>query len=304
MATIPVSKSDVSQMRREGGASFTDGNINKIFQQKLKTSEWENFLGELNEEQRKCITNIVIPSNFRDQDIKLILRQCPFLQELNLIGFSSALTRMAFANIDTPLKLKKIDLMGSYIDDSVIEAILLICPELESLSLLGCDLINGSAFLTINTLTLLKNLVISFTKINDESLSIILSKCTKLEALYCGNCLNITGNAFDRVPELTFLKKFASVGLTPITDEGVSLLLSKCPNLEELDLKGNSLITDKAFERVNSLPFLRKLNLSNTGISDRMVELLLSKCPNLKRRETFFPSDPINMDLFRLIKRC
>jgi len=65
-----------------------------------------------------------------------------------------------------------------------------------------------------------------------------------------------------------------------ITDEGISSVLSHCPNLEELNLQGVTDLTDQAFIAPHLK--LQNLDLSDAQkITDQGVERLTALCPNL-----------------------
>ena len=66
-----------------------------------------------------------------------------------------------------------------------------------------------------------------------------------------------------------------------ITDESVSAILSRCPFLEELNLKGVTDITDAALELEISCTRLQSLDISDADISDRGLEKIIQACPHL-----------------------
>ncbi len=205
-------------------------------------------------------------------DKDLIMKNNPFvkLKALNLGG----------KNINA-LQPPDLDFEGSNINATQLEALLLLCPNLESLDLGMCK--NLKDFLTVFKeshvrLAKLKSLDLSNTRFNLLELEIWLRLCPKLESLdltHCG-CSGEFSAAFKK--DYFYFANLKSLNLTNtwITEAEFKLLLPLFPNLE-------TLILNTPLDAVVHLPKLKSLDLYQSfTISTAQLEGWIRLCPNLE----------------------
>lgn len=121
-------------------------------------------------------------------------------------------------------------------------------------------------------------------KLTDKVLLALLKQFPKLEHLHLSNCGSITGSAFTEMqpqcPNLKIIKLTHSY----LTDQAISTLPEKCPNLEHLDLSGCKNLTGSAFTRMQAqCKSLKSINLigCNKITHEAASALIKKKFPNV-----------------------
>ncbi len=210
---------------------------------------------------------------------------CPQLEELSLKNFQDdPLDNISIEKIRIFENLKSLNLRGSNINSLQLEALLLRCPNLETLDLQSCkELINDFIDVFQKSqfhLSKLKSLNLKGDLFNVTQLEILLSQCPNLEDLNAEGCQlawksfsNVFNEDPPRLPKLKSLK----LKLTSIDAEKRDLLLRHSPNLESLSLfyyknRGNDFDLTK----------LKSLDFNGSYIEINDLEVWLKRFPNVE----------------------
>lgn len=153
-----------------------------------------------------------------------------------------------------------------FLNETCLEVISEMCPNLQDLNLSSCDKLPPQAFGHIAKLRSLKRLILYRTKVEIEDYDVIASmigaKCKNLRTLDLWRCKNFTEN-------------------------GIAELASGCVLLEELDLGWCPTLQSSTgcFARLaRQLPNLQKLFLTaNRSVCDTDIEELASNCTRLQQ---------------------
>lgn len=180
-----------------------------------------------------------------DQDVALVARRMPALQELN-IGYTR-ISNECLGAISKMRALRKLSLQRDNVSSSGIVK-LAEAPNLSELSLKD-------------------------TKIDDRVFG-ALSKCTNLVALNLAKT-QITDNGLSGLLTLRSLRKL-DLSENKISDAAVCSVVAKLENLEELNLSGTQ-VTDKGVMSLGRLKHLRKLWLRDLrNVSDASIPSLVT----------------------------
>ncbi|KAJ7409540.1 F-box/LRR-repeat protein 4 [Willisornis vidua] len=155
---------------------------------------------------------------------------------------------------------------GHFLNETCLEVITEMCPNLQELNLSSCDKIPPQAFNHIAKVGSLKRLILYRTKVEIEDYDLIASmmgaKCKKLRSLDLWRCKNIT-------------------------ESGIAELASGCQLLEELDLGWCPTLQSSTGCFTNlarKLPNLQKLFLTaNRSVCDTDIEELAANCTHLRQ---------------------
>ncbi|KAL7072886.1 hypothetical protein ACQ4LE_008057 [Meloidogyne hapla] len=166
-------------------------------------------------------------------------------------------------------KLTHLDLShATYENAEILLRIFERCRNLEALSLESCPLLNDSICNEIG-----KNLDLRFldlvyvNSLSATGIYSILSNCRSLEEVNFG-WADVGNGAITLIcklapPSLIRLNLSGFRSNEELNDENVKFLCLSCPNLEELDLSDNELITEQALEAISpGLKNLSRLTLS------------------------------------------
>uniref|UniRef100_A0A914C0X0 F-box domain-containing protein n=1 Tax=Acrobeloides nanus TaxID=290746 RepID=A0A914C0X0_9BILA len=194
------------------------------------------------------------------------------------------------------------------------------CSSLECLSLEACY-VNDSACIEIAKNSKLQCLnMIMASGWETRGLIAIMNQCKQLAELNLG-WANLTPEMirnFVRTAPITLQRLNLSGTRTnaDMNDESVRLLCQRCPNLMELDLSDNNLITSKSIPYFRAMPCLRKLDLARCyGIeprdyltlnTSRLEELNIHNCTSDEGVEflrEFLHPTLINESIFSIVAR-
>ncbi|KAF7635176.1 F-box domain-containing protein [Meloidogyne graminicola] len=195
----------------------------------------------------------------------------------SLLDRKMEILRLAEALIESPQFISGYDLSNielsnlthldlshaTYENSNILQRFFERCRCLVALSLEGCSLLNDAICHEIGKNIQLRFLdLVYVNNLSSNGIYSILSNCRSLEELNCGW-------ADVGIGAITLICKLAPPSLLRLNlsgfrlneemnDENVKLLCSSCPNLKEIDLSDNELITEHALEAIS--PGLKNLN--------------------------------------------
>ncbi|KAI1314569.1 hypothetical protein EDD11_001998 [Mortierella claussenii] len=185
--------------------------------------------------------------DWRENDMALLLTGCLSLESIKIVG--SDLSHVHLLNVqrhESPLRLKYLYLISTFISENALKNLLSKCPSLSTLILLQ----NANKNATVQA---------------------IAETCPNLTMLELRNSKSIATFAFDAVFKGCPLLTHLDISYTLIFDAAVSALAQHCPELRVLDLTGCSRVTNASFrEMMAALRHLRELKVG--GCSKIKVE--------------------------------
>ncbi|XP_063089353.1 F-box/LRR-repeat protein 4 isoform X2 [Cavia porcellus] len=231
-------------------------------------------------------------AKLNDTSLEFLQARCTLVQWLNLSwtgnrGFISVSGFSRFLKV-CGSELVRLELSCShFLNETCLEVISEMCPNLQELNLSSCDKLPPQAFNHIAKLCSLKRLVLYRTKIEIEDYDVIASmigaKCKKLKTLDLWRCKNITEN-------------------------GIAELASGCPLLEELDLGWCPTLQSSTgcFAKLaRQLPNLQKLFLTaNRSVCDTDIQELASNCTRLRQLDILGTRMVSPASLRKLLESC
>ncbi|XP_022376014.1 F-box/LRR-repeat protein 4 isoform X2 [Enhydra lutris kenyoni] len=231
-------------------------------------------------------------AKLNDTSLEFLQPRCTLVQWLNLSwtgnrGFISVAGFSRFLKV-CGSELVRLELSCShFLNETCLEIISEMCPNLQDLNLSSCDKLPPQAFSHIAKLCGLRRLVLYRTKVEIEDYDVIASmigaKCKKLRTLDLWRCKNITEN-------------------------GIAELASGCPLLEELDLGWCPTLQSSTgcFARLaRQLPNLQKLFLTaNRSVCDTDIEELACNCSRLRQLDILGTRMVSPASLRKLLESC
>ncbi|VTJ69549.1 Hypothetical predicted protein [Marmota monax] len=234
-------------------------------------------------------------AKLNDTSLEFLQARCTLVQWLNLSwtgnrGFISVAGFSRFLKV-CGSELVRLELSCShFLNETCLEVISEMCPDLQDLNLSSCDKLPPQAFNHIAKLCSLKRLVLYRTKVEQTALLSILNFCSELQHLSLGSCIMIED--YDVIASMigAKCKKLRTLDLwrcKNITENGIAELASGCPLLEELDLGWCPTLQSSTgcFARLaRQLPNLQKLFLTaNRSVCDTDIEELACNCIRLRQ---------------------
>uniref|UniRef100_A0A2K5RNA9 F-box/LRR-repeat protein 4 n=1 Tax=Cebus imitator TaxID=2715852 RepID=A0A2K5RNA9_CEBIM len=234
-------------------------------------------------------------AKLNDTSLEFLQARCTLVQWLNLSwtgnrGFISVTGFSRFLKV-CGSELVRLELSCShFLNETCLEVISEMCPNLQALNLSSCDKLPPQAFNHIAKLCSLKRLVLYRTKVEQTALLSILNFCSELQHLSLGSCVLIED--YDVIASMigAKCKKLRTLDLwrcKNITENGIAELASGCPLLEELDLGWCPTLQSSTgcFTRLaRQLPNLQKLFLTaNRSVCDTDIEELACNCTKLQQ---------------------
>lgn len=251
-----------------------------------------------------------------DTSLELLQTRCALVQWLNLSwtgnrGFISVSGFSRFLKV-CGSELVRLELSCShFLNDSCLEVISEMCPNLQDLNLSSCDKLPPQAFGHIAKLCSLKRLILYRTKVEQTALLSILNFCAGLQHLSLGSCMMIED--YDVIASMigAKCKNLRTLDLwrcKNITENGIAELASGCVLLEELDLGWCPTLQSSTgcFARLaRQLPNLQKLFLTaNRSVCDTDIEELASNCTRLQQLDILGTRMVSPASLRKLLESC
>ncbi|KAM7119773.1 F-box/LRR-repeat protein 4 isoform 7-T24 [Ciconia maguari] len=234
-------------------------------------------------------------ARINDTSLEYLQSRCTLIQWLNLswTGNRGAISVSGFSRFLKVCgsELVRLELScGHFLNETCLEVITEMCPNLQELNLSSCDKIPPQAFNHIAKVASLKRLILYRTKVEQTALLSILNFCSELQHLSLGSCVMIED--YDLIASMmgAKCKKLRSLDLwrcKNITESGIAELASGCQLLEELDLGWCPMLQSSTGCFTNlarKLPNLQKLFLTaNRSVCDTDIEELAANCTHLRQ---------------------
>ncbi|XP_040407516.1 F-box/LRR-repeat protein 4 isoform X3 [Cygnus olor] len=234
-------------------------------------------------------------ARINDTSLEYLQSRCTLIQWLNLswTGNRGAISVSGFSRFLKVCgsELVRLELScGHFLNETCLEVITEMCPNLQELNLSSCDKIPPQAFNHIAKVGSLKRLILYRTKVEQTALLSILNFCSELQHLSLGSCVMIED--YDLIASMmgAKCKKLRSLDLwrcKNITESGIAELASGCQLLEELDLGWCPTLQSSTGCFANlarKLPNLQKLFLTaNRSVCDTDIEELAANCTHLRQ---------------------
>ncbi|XP_006979315.1 F-box/LRR-repeat protein 4 [Peromyscus maniculatus bairdii] len=251
-----------------------------------------------------------------DASLEFLQARCALVQWLNLSwtgnrGFISVSGFSRFLKV-CGSELVRLELSCShFLNETCLEVISEMCPNLQDLNLSSCDKLPPQAFGHIAKLYSLKRLILYRTKVEQTALLSILNFCAELQHLNLGSCVMIED--YDVIASMigAKCKNLRTLDLwrcKNITENGIAELASGCVLLEELDLGWCPTLQSSTgcFARLaRQLPNLQKLFLTaNRSVCDADIEELASNCTRLQQLDILGTRMVSPASLRKLLESC
>ncbi|XP_037699926.1 F-box/LRR-repeat protein 4 isoform X3 [Choloepus didactylus] len=255
-------------------------------------------------------------AKLNDTSLEFLQARCTLVQWLNLSwtgnrGFISVAGFSRFLKV-CGSELVRLELSCShFLNETCLEVISEMCPDLQDLNLSSCDKLPPQAFNHIAKLCGLKRLVLYRTKVEQTALLSILNFCAELQHLSLGSCVMIED--YDVIASMigAKCKKLQTLDLwrcKNITENGIAELASGCQLLEELDLGWCPTLQSSTgcFTRLaRQLPNLQKLFLTaNRSVCDTDIEELACNCTRLRQLDILGTRMVSPASLRKLLESC
>ncbi|XP_038250598.1 F-box/LRR-repeat protein 4 isoform X2 [Dermochelys coriacea] len=255
-------------------------------------------------------------ARINDTSLEYLLSRCTLVQWLNLswTGNRGAISVSGFSRFLKVCgsELVRLELAcGHFLNETCLEVIAEMCPNLQELNLSSCDKLPPQAFIHIAKACSLKRLILYRTKVEQTALLSILNFCSELQHLSLGSCVMIED--YDLIASMmgAKCKKLRTLDLwrcKNITENGIAELASGCPLLEELDLgwcptlqSSTGCFTNLA----HKLPNLQKLFLTaNRSVCDTDIEELAANCTHLRQLDILGTRMVSPASLRKLLESC
>ncbi|XP_050805227.1 F-box/LRR-repeat protein 4 [Gopherus flavomarginatus] len=255
-------------------------------------------------------------ARINDTSLEYLLSRCTLVQWLNLswTGNRGAISVSGFSRFlkVCGTELVRLELAcGHFLNETCLEVIAEMCPNLQELNLSSCDKLPPQAFNHIAKVCSLKRLVLYRTKVEQTALLSILNFCSELQHLSLGSCVMIED--YDLIASMmgAKCKKLRTLDLwrcKNITENGIAELASGCQLLEELDLGWCPTLQSSTgcfTSLARKLPNLQKLFLTaNRSVCDTDIEELAANCTHLRQLDILGTRMVSPASLRKLLESC
>ncbi|XP_065537260.1 F-box/LRR-repeat protein 4 isoform X2 [Lathamus discolor] len=255
-------------------------------------------------------------ARINDTSLEYLQSRCTLIQWLNLswTGNRGAISVSGFSRFLKVCgsELVRLELScGHFLNETCLEVITEMCPNLQELNLSSCDKIPPQAFNHIAKVGSLRRLILYRTKVEQTALLSILNFCSELQHLSLGSCVMIED--YDLIASMmgAKCKKLRSLDLwrcKNITESGIAELASGCQLLEELDLGWCPTLQSSTGCFTNlarKLPNLQKLFLTaNRSVCDTDIEELAANCTHLRQLDILGTRMVSPASLRKLLESC
>ncbi|RMC13191.1 hypothetical protein DUI87_10725 [Hirundo rustica rustica] len=253
-------------------------------------------------------------ARINDTSLEYLQSRCTLIQWLNLswTGNRGAISVSGFSRFLKVCgsELVRLELScGHFLNETCLEVITEMCPNLQELNLSSCDKIPPQAFNHIAKVGSLKRLILYRTKVEIEDYDLIASmmgaKCKKLRSLDLWRCKNITESGIAELASGCQLLEELDLGWCPTLQSSTGCfanLARKLPNLQKLFLTANRSVCDADIEELAAnCTHLRQLDILGTRmVSPASLRKLLESCKDLSLLDVSFCSQIDNRVVLEL----
>ncbi|XP_059837349.1 F-box/LRR-repeat protein 4 isoform X2 [Hypanus sabinus] len=239
-----------------------------------------------------------------DSSLQHLESRCALVQWLNLswTGNRGSISMQGFSRFMQVcgFELVRLELACChFLNETCLEVIAQMCPNLQELNLSSCDKLNTQAFCHIAKISGLRRLVVYRTKIEVEDYDLVASvigaKCKKLRSLDLWRCKNITENGITAIVAGCQLLEELDLGWCPTLQSSTGCFIKlarKLPNLRKLFLTANRSVCDADIEELAAnCPHLFHVDILGTRmVSPGALEKLLQQCKELRLLDVSFCS--------------
>ncbi|KAM9233772.1 F-box/LRR-repeat protein 4 isoform 2-T2 [Dugong dugon] len=253
-------------------------------------------------------------AKLNDTSLEFLQARCSLVQWLNL-SWTGNRDFISVSGFSRFLKvcgseLVRLELSCShFLNETCLEVISEMCPNLQELNLSSCDRLPPQAFNHIAKLRGLKRLVLYRTKVEIEDYDVIASmigaKCKKLRTLDLWRCKNITENGIAELASGCQLLEELDLGWCPTLQSSTGCftrLAHQLPNLQKLFLTANRSVCDTDIEELaGNCTRLQQLDILGTRmVSPASLRKLLESCKDLSLLDVSFCSQIDNRAVLEL----
>ncbi|MBA2727960.1 MAG: BTB/POZ domain-containing protein [Parachlamydiaceae bacterium] len=228
------------------------------------------------------ITHLIYGSRIADEKgFHRLLQECPKLISVDL----GRTENYSYHFEQLPEQVNEVIFSGcSWLNDSNFKAIIVHCPSVRSLDLMGCTTLTAMGWGELLNLPNLKRLNISnCSVIVDKELSVILDAATDLIELNLDGCDQISESGFQQLSQGKRMLEVLSMARTNATDASVILIAEQQRGLSKLNISSCHHITEAAVvETLKIAKNLRELNCTACSISFTLLEDLRKQYPNVQ----------------------
>lgn len=194
------------------------------------------------------------------------IHRCPVLNTISVCESEAFTDRM----LDLPNRLDGLDLSKcSWLTHKNLRMILESTPSLAFLSLGSNVQLNYIAWGLLKLLKGLERLDISLChQVNDQDLKVILQAGKSLTHLYLNRCTGLSDLSFFEIGKRSTRIVELDLSYCSIYDAALLDLVTKCPRIINLSLRGCKSISDKGLlEAIRIAPNLKAIDLTGSGAS-------------------------------------
>lgn len=224
-----------------------------------------------------------------DKGLSVVTEGCRNLRVLHLAGCRFVTDGLLYSLSKNCRNLEELGLQGcTNISDTGIIDLVNGCRKITYLDVNKCSNVGdvGISSVSKSFSTSLKTLkLLDCYKVGDESISSIAHFCRSLETLVIGGCRDISAEALKcfGCACIISLKNLRMDWCLNLSDSSLTCILTKCKNIEALDIGCCEEVTDAAFLGVGENQLrLRILKVNCPKVSVLGIGFLLEKCPGLE----------------------
>ena len=207
--------------------------------------------------------------------------------ELQSVSLSAAMRikSASLRHLTRCQQLRELDLY--YMKEALSEDLAVVvsaCPQLERLSVKGCDKLTGDWLPKLRRCPQLRDLDLSHTLVRNENLVAAMAACPQLERLTAAMCSQLTGDWLTGLKHCPRLRDLDLSHTTVRSSKKLAAAVAACPQLERLVVKRcYDWLTWDWLPQLSSCPQLRDLDLSNTNVQSEDLAAMMAACPQLER---------------------
>lgn len=190
-----------------------------------------------------------------------ILQGCPGLQYLDASfwvfptthEFSSKFAKTWTANnLPTSLALEQVYICAWQVDSAFANLLFSRCSNLKTIDFSNCHGIGPTVFSTFASHCLkLRKIIANNFSLTDESVDVLTSKCRELVHVSFLRATDLTDSALLSLSRCKKLQRLNITNSSFITNEGLQMIVTACPTLTRIVIRGSKLITsDFVFEKL------------------------------------------------------